>query len=98
MPVNMTKTRKAPGRKKTGTKGGLTLPATTSFIEIGGTEYFIAPSADMAEWLEDLEDIVDSIVAMKESGEAIPWEEAKKTLGLTKAPARRTAAKSKARK
>ncbi len=49
----------------------------------------------MAEWLEDLEDVMDSIEAMRDAAKAVPWEEAKKALGLAAQKRRRTPAKSR---
>ncbi len=70
------------------TKTGLSLPKSTSAIEIEGKRYLLTPEADMAEWLEDLEDILDSRAALDEPGESIPFEKVVKDLRL-KLPARR---------
>jgi hypothetical protein len=82
MTTSTAKPRKAVGRKKAAAKNGLSLPPAISTLEIEGKRYFLTPEADMTEWLEDLEDVVDSIEAMRDAAKAIPWEEAKKALGL----------------
>ncbi len=93
MTTSAAKPRKAVSRKKAGAKNRLSLPPAISTLEIEGKRYFLTPAADMAEWLEDLEDIVDSIEAMRDAADAIPWEEAKKALGLSASPARRASVK-----
>lgn len=76
-------------RKKTGkSRKGLTLPNSTTTIELDGKTYFVTPFADMQEWLDDLEDILDSKKAMEEPGESVPFDVVVKSLGL-KLPSRR---------
>lgn len=84
--------------KKMSLKDGLGLPPAISKFEIEGKQYYLTPAADMAEWLEDLEDVVDSIEAMQDAADAIPWEEARKTLGLAAKEPRRATPKPRARK
>ena len=72
MTVHAIKALKGARRKKAGGKESLSLPSTTLIVEIGGEKYFITPTIDMKEWLEDLEDIMDSIDGMKTSEKAIP--------------------------
>jgi hypothetical protein len=83
-----TKTRKPSVRKARSAKRGLSLPRSTSAIEVEGKRYLLTPEADMTEWLEDLEDILDSRAAMEEAGESIPFAAVVKELKL-KLPARR---------
>jgi hypothetical protein len=63
-------------------------PRKTACRNIEGRQYLVTSVADMAEWMEDLEDIMDSLAAMKEPGESIPFEPVIKDLKL-KLPARR---------
>ena len=77
-----TKTKKSPA------ESAISLPESTSAIEIEGKRYLVTPEADMTEWLEDMEDILDSRAAMNEPGESIPLEQVVKELGIT-LPARR---------
>ena len=97
MTTNATKPRRATERRRarTETGSGLSLPPAISSLEIEGKRYFLTPAADMAEWLEDLEDVMDSIEAMRDAAKAVPWEEAKKALGLAAQKRRRTPAKSR---
>lgn len=88
MTTSMIKPRKSAGRKKAGAKSGLGLPPAISTLEIEGKRYYLTPAADMTEWLEDLEDVMDSVEAMQDAANAIPWEEARKTLGLAPAKSR----------
>ncbi len=98
MATTEAKPRKAVRKKKSGAQTGLSMPPAISTLEIEGKRYFLTPETDMAEWLEDLEDIMDSIEAMRDAGKAIPWDEAKKALGLAASPARRVPAKPRAGK
>ncbi len=82
------KPRKTPVRKKAAAKAGLSLPLSTSTIEIEGKRYLLTPETDMAEWLEDIEDILDSRAAMDEPGESIPFDKVAGDLRL-KLPPRR---------
>lgn len=78
-----TTTSKRGKTKKPGkAKSGLTLPDSTTTVEIGGTSYFVTPASDMREWLEDMEDILDSRKAMREPGESVPFEKVVKDLGI----------------
>jgi len=61
----------------------LSLPRSTSAIEIEGKRYLLTPEADMTEWLEELEDVLDSKAALDEPGESIPFEKVAEDLGLT---------------
>lgn len=78
--------RKTPARKKTA-KRGLSLPRSTSAIEVEGKRYLLTPEADMTEWLEELEDVLDSRAALEEPGESIPFDAVVRDLKL-KLPAR----------
>ncbi len=84
--ISATKNRTVANRKR---KGGISLPRSTSAIEIEGKRYLLTPEADMTEWLEELEDIVDSRAALDEPGESIPFEQIVKDLRLKLPPRRK---------
>lgn len=83
-----TTSRKKSTKAKRPTTQTLSLPKTTTTIELGGTAYIVTPKADMEEWLEDMGDIFDSVQAMCEPGDGIPFADVMKSLGI-KLPARR---------
>lgn len=78
---------KTRGRAKKAKAGkALTLPGSTTTINLGGTAYYVTPVSDMEQWMEDMRDIVDSDKAMNEPGESIPFERVVKNLGLKLPP------------
>jgi hypothetical protein len=73
---------KRTGGKKSISNVRLSLPKATKTMQLDGKDYLITPAAEMADWLEDMEDILDSREAMRELNSSIPWEEVKKELGI----------------
>lgn len=67
---------------KTKAKTGITLPDSTTTVEIGGATYFVTPTSAMKEWLEDVEDILESRKALDEPGESVPFDKVVEDLGL----------------
>ncbi len=98
MAMSATKNRGSAGGKKARAKSALGLPPKISTLDIEGKRYYLTPASEMAEWLEDLEDVVDSIEAMRDVAEAVPWEEVRASLCLTGSEPRRTPAQSRAKK
>lgn len=92
MTISANKVKKAAGKKRAFARSIPALPSSTATLKLAGKEYLVTPAADMAEWLEDLSDMLDSMTAMRAPGESIPWETARKSLGI-RTPAKKKAAK-----